>query len=83
MKFLPHYLKQVNYKILGLDSKFYFVLFPLMNVVEMAVLCGFCEKNDLGSLGVKEVFGIKLKYYGLVSKDVLEILGGPSSHSCL
>jgi len=51
MKFLPHELIQVNYKILW----FYSIFFPWMNITETEVLTGFWLKNGLGPLGVNNI----------------------------
>jgi len=53
MKFLPHDLKQVKYKILQLYSTKNILLFFWMNVGKTAILSGFWQKNGLGPLGIK------------------------------
>jgi len=52
MKFLPHDLELVKYKILWLDSKKIFFLLSRASATNMVVFTGFWQEIGLGTLGV-------------------------------
>jgi len=52
MKFLPHDIRQIKYRILWLDSTKTFLLFSWMNKAKVTVLSGFWQKNGLGPLEI-------------------------------